>query len=96
MSKVILICDDDSDLRRFLKRLLSPCCVVAEAGDGREALALIAERRLDLVLLDMTMPGFDGLPTLEAYRKTRPLLPTVVLTGDRELDAAWRAILREA
>ncbi len=92
MSKTILICDDDAGLRRFLARLLSPRCGVVEARDGREALSSIAERCPDLVLLDMTMPELSGLQALEAYRGSHPFLPTVVLTGEHELDLARRAL----
>lgn len=92
MNKTILICDDDSGVRRVLARLLSPHYAVIEASDGSEALRLIAERRPDLVLLDLTMPGLGGLQTLKIYHATNPSLPTVVLTGHQELGIARRAL----
>lgn len=92
MNKIILICDDDSDVRRLLACLLSPHYTVIEASDGREALRLIAEQRPDLVLLDLTMPGLGGLQTLKIYHATNPSLPTVVLTGHQELGIARRAL----
>jgi len=92
MDKIIQVCDDDAGVRDFLARLLSPHFTVVTAGGGREALALIAERRPDLVLLDMDMPGLSGLETLEAYHKSHPLLPTVVLTGAQDPEVAWRAL----
>ena len=81
MRKIILVCDDDSGVRRVLACLLSPHYAVIEASDGREALQLIAERCPDLVLLDLTMPGLGGLQALNIYHETHPSLPTVVLTG---------------
>jgi two-component system chemotaxis response regulator CheY len=92
MSKTILICDDDAGLRRFLARLLSPRYGIVEARDGRKALRSIAERCPDPVLLDMTMPELSGLQALGAYRGSHPFLPTVVLTGEHELDLARRAL----
>ncbi|MDD5302870.1 MAG: response regulator [Elusimicrobia bacterium] len=92
MAKTVQICDDDEGICGVLVRLLSPHYKVTVATCGSEALALIAERCPDLVLLDMVMPGMSGLETLEAYHKTNPLLPTVVLTGDQEPEDARRAL----
>lgn len=92
MTKIILICDDDPCIRQVLANLLSPHYAVIEASDGREALQLIAERRPDLVLLDLTMPELGGLEALKIYHETHPSLPTVVLTGHCGLDIARRAL----
>lgn len=92
MVKIVQICDDDAGVRGVLVRLLSPHYTVVLADGGREALALIAARCPDLVLLDMAMPGLSGLETLEAYHKTNPGLPTLVLTGSQEPEVAWRAL----
>lgn len=92
MVKTVQICDDDAGVRGVLVRLLSPHYTVIVSGGGDEALALIAERCPDLVLLDMVMPGLSGLETLEAYHKTHPLLPTLVLTGAQDPEVAWRAM----
>lgn len=92
MGKLIEVCDDDAGVRDFLTRLLAPHYAVVAAGGGREALALIAEARPDLVLLDMDMPGLSGLETLEAYHRSDPLLPTLVLTGSQDPEVAWRAL----
>lgn len=90
--KVIQICDDDRGVRGILVRLLSPYFTVVEASDGREALELIARRCPDLVLLDLVMPGLSGLETLEAYHRTNPSLPTLILTGTQEPETACRAL----
>lgn len=92
MAKKILICDDDADLRSILRRLMPPACEVLEAADGEEALRLIAERGTDLVLLDLTLPGMSGLETLAAYRDANPRIVTLVLTGNREISVARKAL----
>lgn len=92
MAKIVLICDDEPELRRILAHLLAPRYTVVEASTGEEALALIAKRRPDLVLLDMVMPGLDGLGTMKAYRALDPTLPTLVLTGADETETAVRAL----
>ncbi len=92
MAKTVQVCDDDPGVRGVLVRLLSPYYTVVLARGGQEALTLIAARCPDLVLLDLVMPGLTGLDTLEAYHKTNPDLPTLVLTGEQEPEVACRAL----
>jgi DNA-binding NarL/FixJ family response regulator len=71
----ILIADDHEIVRRGLKAVLSsrPDWVVcAEAGTGREAVALAAQHRPDILIMDIAMPGLNGL---EATRQIRKMLP---------------------
>ncbi|WP_324650094.1 response regulator transcription factor [Georgenia sp. H159] len=79
----LLLVDDDALVRAGLVSILGtdPALhVVAEAGDGHEALAAAREHRLDLVLLDIRMPRLDGLRTLEHLRREHPTLPVAMLT----------------
>lgn len=71
----ILIADDHEIVRRGLKALLSSrpgWIVCAEASSGRDAVALAAQHRPDIVVMDISMPGLNGL---EATRKIRKMLP---------------------
>jgi DNA-binding NarL/FixJ family response regulator len=71
----ILIADDHEIVRKGLKTLLasrSEWVICAEAGTGRDAVALAAQHRPDIVVMDLAMPGLNGL---EATRKIRKLLP---------------------
>ena len=88
----VLIVDDDPDARARLRAVLTrDGWTVAEAGDGREALAIVAACPPQVVLLDLTMPVMDGFAFLYELRQ-RPGgcdIPVVVLTA-RDLDAQER------
>src|SRR5256885_6252070 len=85
----VILVVDDSELNRQIavERLAERGFVVAEAGDGAEALREIEARRFDLVLLDVMMPGLDGLAVLRRIRELYTLaeLPVIMATarGDR-------------
>jgi two-component system sensor histidine kinase ChiS len=93
----ILIVDDDPVNRRVFATILAErYTLVLQAGDGVEALEIIENRQVDLVLLDIMMPRLDGYATLERIRKKHsPLeLPVLLLTArnrSRDLVAGFRA-----
>lgn len=92
----IALVDDATDLRNLLKLVLDRderLTVVAEAGDGEEGLATIAEAEPDLVVLDLAMPVMDGFAVLSRLRELDPRLPVVViLSGFAAADSAARAV----
>jgi len=78
----ILVVDDDAGLRRALRRVLvAHGFDVEEAADGDEALARFRERPFDLVLLDVMMPGTDGIEVCERMRAEGGELPVLMLTA---------------
>ncbi|MHB1809320.1 MAG: response regulator transcription factor [Solirubrobacteraceae bacterium] len=84
---MILIVEDDEGIASFLaKGLKAEGYATAVARDGDEALALTAGRRedIDLVLLDLALPGTDGLSVLRAWRSQRLGAPVIVLTARAE------------
>ncbi len=83
MSERILIVDDHPLTRDALAALLTQqgFDVVGEAADGNEALSLVRTLQPDLVLLDLTMPGMDGLTALPRIREEAPACEIVVLTA---------------
>ena len=79
----IVVVDDHTLLRRGLRLLLERVdgiAIVGEAADGREALAVIARARPDVVVTDARMPRLDGAGLIAACRERHPGLPVLVLT----------------
>jgi DNA-binding NarL/FixJ family response regulator len=80
--RVIIV--DDHDLVRAgfssLLRNLSGIQIVAEAGEGYEALRLIKEKKPDIVLLDIAMPGLNGLEVADRIRKEFPEVRVIILS----------------
>lgn len=83
MGKVsTLLVDDDGDVRRLARMVLEDAerclSVVGEAGTGREALDVMVRCDPDVVVLDLAMPGWDGLETARAIRTERPDQPIIL------------------
>lgn len=91
----ILVVDDGAMNRRVLRGALEREGHEAlEAADGRAALAILSERPVDVVLLDLVMPEMDGFATLSAIKADDALrhIPVIVISGSDELDSAVRCI----
>ncbi len=84
----VLIVDDEVEFRKLVKSAL-PSFDVIEASDGAEALNLVGEEKLDLIITDIRMPGMDGIQLLEALRAQYPSLPVLATSG--YMDAAEAA-----
>jgi len=93
----VLVADDDRTIRRNLVLLLqSEGYLALEAVDGNEALAQIAEHAPDAVLLDLKMPGRDGLEVLQELGPALADLPVIVVTAFGGSASAIEAIRRGA
>ena len=79
----VLLVDDEAHIRKFVGLVLKKFCnpIILEASDGVEALALFAQRKPDLVLLDVNMPNLDGIQTLERLLHSAPEANVVMLTS---------------
>ncbi len=90
----ILLVDDESILRNILKNVLrnEGYSVVGEAGDGVAALELCRGLKPDLVLLDINMPGVDGLDVLQAIRRYFPSIKVIMVSAYGSLDRVSSAI----
>ncbi|MGM1065505.1 response regulator [Saccharothrix sp. Mg75] len=91
----VLIADDEPLMRAGIKAILGTADdieLVAEAGDGREAVALARERRVDVAVLDIRMPRLDGLAAARELRSVAPHVRVVVLTTFGEDDNIVRAL----
>jgi len=90
----VLIADDHEVLRRGVRSLLTeafPDLAIGEATDSKQALAAAGKQPWDIVLLDINMPGRNGLDVLQDLKRLRPALPVVVLSAFPEKDYAIRA-----
>ena len=91
----VLLADDHSIVRDGLRRIVEDSgemTVVAEAADGREALRQAAEARPDVAVIDISMPGLDGLEVVSRLQTEQPRLPVLVLTMHEEAQYVVRAI----
>jgi DNA-binding response OmpR family regulator len=88
---MILIVDDNEDVRSLLAVLLAnEGYDVVEAIDGQAALDVTADRQIDLIVLDLTMPRLDGVPFCRTYRERGGQAPVILVTAvqGEELAAA--------
>ena len=84
----VLVVDDEDDFREVTtKRLTKRGLKVWDAESGAKALEIIEESRIDVVLLDVKMPGMDGIETLRHIRNLKPLVEVVLLTGHASVDS---------
>src|SRR5215212_10616893 len=87
--------DGEAIVRAGLARILSPPDgfeVVAECANGREAIERLPALRPDVILMDIRMPGLDGIAASARLRATVPLSPVLVLTTFGEDEVLWGAI----
>lgn len=93
-----LVADDHRLLRDGVRRALEGAgmVVVAEAGDGEEALRLVEELGPDVVLMDVSMPVLDGIDATLALHRRRPDLPVIVLTMHADEETLSRAAMAGA
>ncbi len=82
LEKQILIIDDDISIRHMLGRVLqSEGYAVVAAANGEAGLKIAGNGGIDLVLLDLKMPGLSGQDTLEVLRSERPGLPVIIISA---------------
>lgn len=88
MKTVVLLVDDEAPfVATMTKRLSKRDLTVISAYSGPEALTkLDQEGHVDVVILDVKMPGMDGIDTLKEIKKTRPLVEVIMLTGHATIE----------
>lgn len=90
----VLLADDHGIVRKGIKALIesgSDMCVVAEASTGAEAISMVNEHVPEVVILDLSMPGRNGLEVLKDIKKSHPGIPVIVLSMHPEDQYAVRA-----
>ena len=90
--KRILIVDDNNVVQDVLNEFFKDRYVVQHAPNASQALSLIVRQPPDLVLLDVKMPGLDGLSLLKSLRETGVGMPIFLMTGYDSLQVAQEAL----
>jgi len=89
MQRKVLVVDDEPMNIKIIAHIMrdEPMYEIVAAGGGKEALSILEQRPIDLILLDVKMPEMDGLQVLRLIRD-KYKTPVVLMTGDKTLDAA--------
>jgi len=85
----VLIVDDERDyLETLLKRMRKRDLDIAGVGSGEDALKWLETNSVDVVVLDVRMPGMDGIKILREIKKSYPLVEVIMLTGHASTEVA--------
>jgi DNA-binding NtrC family response regulator len=89
----VLLVDDEKDFLEVLaKRLRKRKLILVVANSGEEAIRAIQSTAIDVVVLDMRMPGMDGLQTLREIKQINPLVEVIMLTGHANVETAVKGM----
>jgi DNA-binding NtrC family response regulator len=89
----VLLVDDEVEYLQALARVLDRRGIlVRTATDGASAVEMAREDEFDVIVLDLRMPGMDGLAALEAIRRRDPLTPVILLSGHADLERITTAL----
>lgn len=85
----VLLVDDEENLIEYLsKRLLKQGFTVKAAFSGEEAVTVAKEQHFDVAVVDLKMPGIDGVETQRRLKDVQPFLQCIVLTGHGSIESA--------
>jgi two-component system, OmpR family, response regulator VicR len=88
-AKVLLVDDEAPFIETLAKRLAKRDLTIVTAFSGAEALQkLDSEANIDIVVLDVKMPGMDGIETLKAIKNIHPMVEVIMLTGHATVESA--------
>jgi len=89
----VLVVDDEPDfLETIVKRFQRRNIDVVGVDNGKAALDLLEEQHFDVVILDVRMPGMDGLEVLKEIKKRRPLVEVIMLTGHASVESGMQGM----
>src|SRR5947207_2874074 len=92
----VLVVDDEEGVRASIRAILEETCEVLEAEHGAAALDILAQREVDLVMLDQRMPGESGVDVLPRVKALDPSVVVVIATAVRDVRTAVAALKRGA
>jgi DNA-binding NtrC family response regulator len=88
-NSIVLLIDDEEDfISPIVKKLKKRHIVVETASDAEAGLRKLSEINIDVVVLDVKMPGMDGISCLAEIKKRYPLIEVIMLTGHANMEAA--------
>ncbi|MGD9107388.1 MAG: response regulator [Desulfobacterales bacterium] len=85
---VLLVDDELEFLETLVKRLTKRKLNISTAKSGEDALKIIEEKQIDVAVLDVRMPGMNGIQTLREIKKIDPLMEVIMLTGHASVEVA--------
>lgn len=89
----ILVVDDELEFLELMNnRLQKRGFTVVVAPTGEKALDLVAQENFDAMVLDVKMPGIDGIEVLRRVKQQKPELPVLLLTGHASIEAAMTGV----
>jgi len=94
--RVLLIDDEETLLEYLSKRLLREGFTVKATFSGEEAVEVAADDNFDVAVVDLKMPGMDGVETQKKLKKLQPFLQSIVLTGHGAIDTALESGRQDA
>jgi two-component system, OmpR family, response regulator len=87
MDRKILLVDDEADFREIMAKFFRRRKIdYSTAGDCLEALDRLGQDNFDVVIMDVSMPGLDGLECMAEMKKVQPELEVIILTGHASLN----------
>lgn len=90
--RVLLVDDEELYAESLAKVLRRRGMVIFTAKDGQSALSWLQGNQADVIVLDLKMPGMDGIETLKEIKKKDPITPVIMLTGHIDLEKVSRAL----
>ncbi|MCK5312292.1 MAG: response regulator [Desulfobacteraceae bacterium] len=90
--KILLVDDEDQFRESVAKQLAVRNHTVSEVSSGEDAIEFINQNNIDVVILDMRMPGISGAATLKEIKKLSPLTEVIMLTGHATVNTAMETI----
>jgi two-component system, OmpR family, response regulator len=85
--KVLVVDDEEDFLETIVKRLKARAVEAEGVESGEKALQFLEGRDVDVVVLDVRMPGMDGIETLKEIKKHRPAIEVIMLTGHASVES---------
>jgi two-component system OmpR family response regulator len=89
----VLVVDDEADfLETIIKRLQRRKIDACGVDGGKKALEIVENERFDVVVLDILMPGMDGIETLKLLKKKKPFIEVIILTGHGSVESGLQGM----